>query len=313
MGQVISLTPETTFGREADNTVACPGDSSVSRKHARLQLRADGAFLEDLGSSNGTFLNGARISAPSLVNNGDEIVIGGQAFRFDVPIAQPAMPPRKQEMSRGEQAAMMHPRPPEQPRMPDLSGCAVPRIDLPDLSGCLKFLMILLIALVALLILGGLIMLIGAGIGMIGGGVGGGPSITGGSGGSSSSSGSSGGQTPPPQEEDTGGSENSTGIRVIDAKIAPVWDARTKASTTRVLVTWENGTPGPVVRVWATVRLLDESGAEVGRTENVRIYSGAGVSAGQLHEDKPDGSEGFPPPPATGPPVTVQVDVTRYE
>jgi hypothetical protein len=311
VGQRFSLTPETTFGREVGNTIVCADDSSVSRRHARLELRADGAFLEDLGSSNGTFLNGVRMSTPSPVMNGDEIVVGSQAFRFDVAIPQASMPPRPKEVSRGEQAAAMHPRPPERPSMPDLSGCAMPRLDLPDPSGCLRFLMLMLLALVALLILGGLIMLIGAGIGMLSGGAtAGGAGVSGGSGGSSSSS---GGSSPPPQADPGQQPDNKIGIRVISAQIAPVWDSQSRTSTTRVLVIWENGTPGPVVRVWGNVRLLDAEGKEVGRTDNIQIYNGVGVPSGQQHEDKPNGQDGVPPPPATGPPVKVEVDATRYE
>src|SRR4051812_45347856 len=62
-------TTEITFGREPNSTVAfdSPKDDVVSRRHAVLRVRNDGPLpsfsIEDLNSSNGTFVNGERISA----------------------------------------------------------------------------------------------------------------------------------------------------------------------------------------------------------------------------------------------------------
>lgn len=54
----------------------------VSRRHARIVVRGTAATLEDLGSRNGTLVGGVRIAAPVLLNDGDEITIGGFAIRF---------------------------------------------------------------------------------------------------------------------------------------------------------------------------------------------------------------------------------------
>lgn len=51
-------------------------DERVSRHHARIRLANAKAVLEDLGSRNGTFLNGARLEGPASLADGDEIGIG---------------------------------------------------------------------------------------------------------------------------------------------------------------------------------------------------------------------------------------------
>jgi len=49
---------------------------TLSRVHASLKVAGDGVELSDLGSSNGTFVNGAAITAPTIVRPGDEIRLG---------------------------------------------------------------------------------------------------------------------------------------------------------------------------------------------------------------------------------------------
>lgn len=73
----------TSIGRMADNLIVLPG-TQVSRHHAVIRRDQSGAYLvEDLQSTNGTFLNGARISAATTVNVGDSLKIGGTELRFD--------------------------------------------------------------------------------------------------------------------------------------------------------------------------------------------------------------------------------------
>lgn len=52
-------------------------DESVSRSHARFRLEDDGVWVEDLSSRNGTWVNGAPISAPRHLTHGDRISLGG--------------------------------------------------------------------------------------------------------------------------------------------------------------------------------------------------------------------------------------------
>jgi adenylate cyclase len=67
----------------SDKTNLVVDDDLASRQHAMLQ-RSDGDlfYITDLGSSNGTFVNGARISTPVILKPGDRITIGSYEFRF---------------------------------------------------------------------------------------------------------------------------------------------------------------------------------------------------------------------------------------
>ena len=67
--------PEITFGRDAGNPIPLP-HKTVGRQHARLTLGAGLVELEDLGSRNGTYVNGKRIGGRTPVKFGDEIAIG---------------------------------------------------------------------------------------------------------------------------------------------------------------------------------------------------------------------------------------------
>ena len=78
-GATYPIAPEMTIGRAAGCHVSVPTDTYVSNLHARV-FQADGQiFVEDLGSTNGTFVNGARISGPTAVQAGDRIQAGRHA------------------------------------------------------------------------------------------------------------------------------------------------------------------------------------------------------------------------------------------
>jgi DNA-binding winged helix-turn-helix (wHTH) protein len=66
---------ETVIGRDPGAAVWLD-DPSVSRRHARILVSADGATLEDLGSKNGTFLGETRVHAPTPLSDGDAVKIG---------------------------------------------------------------------------------------------------------------------------------------------------------------------------------------------------------------------------------------------
>ena len=68
-------TPLLTIGRSSANDVVLD-DPSISRSHARLRWEKDQAFLEDLGSRNGSMVNGRPVSAPCLAQPGDAILLG---------------------------------------------------------------------------------------------------------------------------------------------------------------------------------------------------------------------------------------------
>jgi predicted component of type VI protein secretion system len=75
-GTVFDLMKEVTLiGRDVTNEVVV-GDAEVSRQHARLTRTPGGYVLEDLGSTNGTFVNGERLMAPRVLNPGDLVAFG---------------------------------------------------------------------------------------------------------------------------------------------------------------------------------------------------------------------------------------------
>jgi hypothetical protein len=64
--------PELLIGRDEQCDLSIP-DRRVSRHHARISLRGDGYILTDLGSRNGTFVNGREVAEPYALQDGDEI------------------------------------------------------------------------------------------------------------------------------------------------------------------------------------------------------------------------------------------------
>ena len=69
----------TTLGRTSDNTVAFITDSNISRYHAEIEERDGEFWLIELGSSNGTTVNGQRLESEILLNDGDVILLGGSS------------------------------------------------------------------------------------------------------------------------------------------------------------------------------------------------------------------------------------------
>lgn len=75
------------LGRSTTATVKV-ADREVSRKHSQIDREGEGYVLRDLGSANGTFLNGKRLSGPAALADGDEIVIGTSKMQFRLGGAQ---------------------------------------------------------------------------------------------------------------------------------------------------------------------------------------------------------------------------------
>jgi len=65
------------IGRDAVNAVAI-NDAEVSRKHARLTFQGGKYVIEDLGSTNGTFVNGQRLVSSTVLKPGDVVSLGEQ-------------------------------------------------------------------------------------------------------------------------------------------------------------------------------------------------------------------------------------------
>lgn len=77
------LHPLTTVGRALTNSVVLP-DTFASYDHATLTLRGGRWWLQDLDSSNGTTLNGALITEPTVIASGDIIGIGRTKLRLEL-------------------------------------------------------------------------------------------------------------------------------------------------------------------------------------------------------------------------------------
>ena len=72
-----------TVGRDGENDIPLPGDRFASAAHARFDPRADGVWLEDVGSTNGTYVNGVKLKRPKRLEPGDLVKIGETDFRFE--------------------------------------------------------------------------------------------------------------------------------------------------------------------------------------------------------------------------------------
>jgi pSer/pThr/pTyr-binding forkhead associated (FHA) protein len=72
-----------TVGRSADNTIPLDGDEFASGHHARIESQRDGVWILDLGSTNGTFVNGERVDGRRQLHRGDVVQIGDTELRFE--------------------------------------------------------------------------------------------------------------------------------------------------------------------------------------------------------------------------------------
>jgi predicted component of type VI protein secretion system len=83
-GERITLdTDSLKIGRQASCRVVF-NDSNVSREHAQMRRSADGWKLLDLGSTNGTKINGVKITEEQLLVNGDELGFGTSSAKFEI-------------------------------------------------------------------------------------------------------------------------------------------------------------------------------------------------------------------------------------
>jgi pSer/pThr/pTyr-binding forkhead associated (FHA) protein len=72
-----------TVGRSGDNDLELRGDQYASAQHARIEPRGADVWVEDDGSTNGTFVNGRRIEAPERLTPGDVVRIGETELRYE--------------------------------------------------------------------------------------------------------------------------------------------------------------------------------------------------------------------------------------
>lgn len=70
------------IGRAASSDISMPDVTSLSRAHVKLTYRTETVCIEDLGSTNGTYVNDRRIEEPTALRSGDRFQAGGAHFKF---------------------------------------------------------------------------------------------------------------------------------------------------------------------------------------------------------------------------------------
>ena len=75
-GRAFDLADEVTIGRASGCQIALEDDKAVSQLHARLFRRDGRLYLEDLGSTNGTYLNAKKVGGPVALARGDRVQVG---------------------------------------------------------------------------------------------------------------------------------------------------------------------------------------------------------------------------------------------
>ena len=79
-GQRFALGQQARIGRSRDNEISLD-DGQSSRRHAQVWQTPDGYAVQDMGSTNGTFVNGARIQQPTRLAPGDRLQVGDTVFQ----------------------------------------------------------------------------------------------------------------------------------------------------------------------------------------------------------------------------------------
>jgi hypothetical protein len=75
--------PEVLLGRDPHAAAVLDGDGFVSGRHAMVRLRGGSPTVTDLGSTNGTYVNGDRIAAETALHEGDELAVGSTRMIFE--------------------------------------------------------------------------------------------------------------------------------------------------------------------------------------------------------------------------------------
>jgi pSer/pThr/pTyr-binding forkhead associated (FHA) protein len=101
---------EYVFGRGAECHVR-PNSDWVSRQHCLLRVTGDGAFLRDLGSRNGTLINGTRLVEECALQHGDQVQIG--PLVFEVVLEESANEATPTVAAKGVETVSQHPPAPD--------------------------------------------------------------------------------------------------------------------------------------------------------------------------------------------------------
>src|SRR5437763_5120106 len=96
-GMSLVIDDELVIGRLAEGAGRLADDEEISRSHARLSVDSSGqCTVEDLGSTNGTWVNGMRITTPQTLAEGDTVELGGTTMVVrEVPAVAEQAPPEQ--------------------------------------------------------------------------------------------------------------------------------------------------------------------------------------------------------------------------
>jgi adenylate cyclase len=122
--QPVELRPVNSLGRHPNNTIQLL-DKIVSKEHCIIELRGETFVLRDLGSLNGTFINGERVRGEAALKHGDEIALGATRGRFEEGPALHGVAPVGGPVANvnpyaGQQAPQAQPQ--QQPQQPQRPG-----------------------------------------------------------------------------------------------------------------------------------------------------------------------------------------------
>ncbi len=83
-GQAFELnSAAVTIGRGGQNDIQITADDFASARHARFEPRRDGVWVQDRGSTNGTYINGSRLERPRRLTPGDVVRVGATDLRYE--------------------------------------------------------------------------------------------------------------------------------------------------------------------------------------------------------------------------------------
>ena len=81
-GRTYTLSNALSIGRLDDNDIIIDDDTFISSHHARIEVRPEGVWVVDLNSTNGSFVNGQRLTGERSVRKGDRIQVGSTVLEM---------------------------------------------------------------------------------------------------------------------------------------------------------------------------------------------------------------------------------------
>jgi hypothetical protein len=83
LGTTVEIGASTVVGRAPESGISLDGDEFASAQHARIDAGPDGVWVQDLGSTNGTVVNGSRVKGRRRLQPGDVVRVGETELRLE--------------------------------------------------------------------------------------------------------------------------------------------------------------------------------------------------------------------------------------